>query len=138
MIFYLLKTKVKMAFTENILQKENHVLDVLLSDNEHIEWYKTELSDGGPEHKKILSALLLSVLDKLVKKVEVKTGTRFTPTSGMTISKEYNTGAEAFPIDVIMPKGGEEILEVISQAPDHELLVYLTALQAIEWSTKSL
>ncbi len=130
--------KEKAKLPQEFLLNKSYVFDQLLESSENKEWYWNELQNAGPDHKKVLTSILLSSVDKLVQKVEAKKHTKFEPQDGVSVTKEYTTGKEMFPINAILGNADPNIKEIIASAPDHELLVYLAALQAIDWVTRSI
>lgn len=130
--------KEKAKLPKELLLKKSYVFEQLLENSANKEWYWNELQNAGPDHKKVLTAILLSSVDKLVQKVEAKKHTQFEPQDGVSVTKEYTTGKETFPIYAILGNANDDVKEIIASAPDHELLAYLTTLQAIEWVTKSM
>lgn len=112
-----------------------------LLQGEGSDWYLNELKTGGPDHKRILSALLVTRIDKLVKKVEKKSKQKFTAADGMSFEKKYTTGKEQFPVAIVATGNMDtdnQIATALEDAPDHELVAYLTAMQALTWIEKQI
>ena len=96
------------------------------------------LVNEGPEHKQVLSALLLKRLYKLVQVVEKSHGHSFTPQKGYDLDS-WNHEEEEFvlPVQIPIKLAGvdkDKIVKAIGNAPGHEVLAYAMALQVIEWS----
>ena len=97
-----------------------------------------QLIHEGPEHKQILSSLLLKRLYTLVKSIEKSSGRTFQLQPGFELVSEtendYNLLPVAVPIHVSTGVVRKRIVTQISRAPEHELLAYAMALQVIEWA----
>ena len=116
-------------------------LTELLRDNEDQQWYLDEIAQGGPDHKKALSALLLEAADKLVTAVADKTGQSFSARPGTALTKDYSTGAHPFPVALPatnLTDKSSDLATLVQAAPDHELLAYLTAIQAMSWAAETM
>ena len=123
----------------NYVKDIDNMLTLFIKKKEDKEWAHDEIVNGGPLHKQVLSALLLSKAYELIKKTEQRTGEKFKPVKQTAVINNKYEEEYRMPVDVILPEEGEDnenIAGFIAKAPDHESLVYLMALQAIEWAAK--
>ena len=100
-----------------------------------------EIANHGPEHKQVLSALLLKRLYKLVQVLEKATGAEFSPQEGYLVTAQDHDLEVLIPVALPLQTGSktakENIIRAVSPAPVHEILVYAICLQAIEWGIKA-
>ncbi len=63
----------------------------------------------------------------------------FVPLKGTPVTNDKYEEKYIMPVDAVLPDkvfNKEEIAAAISKAPDHESLVYLMALQAMDWAVQ--
>ena len=97
-----------------------------------------EVDNEGPKHKQVFSALLLNRLFKMVRTIEKSSGTKFALQEGYELIQEKGEEEVALAVSVPINVGTDlekkQIADAISDAPEHEALVYAMCLQAIEWT----
>ncbi len=113
----------------------------LIKDQGEEQWVTEEITNGGPAHKQVLSALLLKRLYTLVKTLEKKLGTAFELQKGYEVESfthddERVTMPIALPLNAGTRADKQRIVATVAAAPLHELLVYTLCLQVIEWGIK--
>ena len=117
-------------------------LNKFVADQEQAQWCMEQLQDEGPEHKQVLNALLLNSLQPLVKEIEKLSGTSFTMQKGEELYAVHPEHLQEipvpFPIAANDATATKKITKVITQAPDHELLMYALLTQVSQWGTKAL
>ncbi len=117
------------------------LLALLIPDPKENKWATDQLTNEGPLHKQVLSALLLNRLDKLVQTIEKSTGTSFTLQSGYNLTKEKDGVEKVLPVAIPINLGSgidkNMVGEAISHAPEHEELAYAICLQVVDWAIKA-
>jgi len=117
------------------------LIDLVIPGDNERKWAIEQIDNEGPKHKQVFSALLLNRLFRLVRTIEKNTGTQFELQNGYELFKESDKNETALPIELPINLGTDlakkEIADAISHAPEHELLVYATCLQVVEWAIKT-
>ncbi len=122
---------------DNYLQNIDGLLALFIKKKEDREWAHEEIVYGGPRHKQVLSSLLLSKAFDLITQTEQRTGETFTPVKNTPVFNHKYEEEYTMPVDAILSEDNDDreaIAEMISKAPDHESLVYLMVLQAMDWA----
>ena len=121
-----------------LMGRQDGLLNLMIGNKQDRDWATEQLINEGPPHKQVLNSLLLNRLAAFVSTCEHKNGVAFTPQEGVTIT----TKKEETVVPVVMPINAGEISEIqviansISQAPEHEVLIYAITLQVLEWAMK--
>lgn len=114
------------------------LINLLITDATERKWATDQITNEGPKHKQVLTALLLKRLYKLVQTIEKKSGTSFELQQGYDLVKdEERTLPVTMPINLGASVDKEKIAEAIAHAPEHESLAYAMCIQVIEWSIKA-
>jgi hypothetical protein len=125
-----------------LIGSPDELINLLVRDSEERTWALDQVINEGPDHKQVYSALLLKRLFKLVKSIEKSTGIPFEPQKGNAIVAHRPEHEETIPISLPLTNGHraqeEEITNVLSHSPGHELVAFGALLQAIEWGIKAL
>lgn len=121
---------------EALVGTSDELINRLVADEGEREWALKEISNEGPEHKQVFSALLLQRMNKLVQAIEKNTGVAFAAQKGVEIvsAKDGTIIPVHLPATVVKKEQLEAVAEAISYSPGHELVAFVTLLQAIEWS----
>lgn len=127
---------VGIALTENV----EELLNALISDKDGREWAIEQVTTEGPLHKQVFSALLLQRMYKLVQVLQNISGAKLTAQPGTELvaaKADYTLMIPiTLPASAVKENSAEEISEILSHAPEHELAAFIPLLQAIEWSIK--
>jgi len=119
----------------------DELVNLMISDKTQKIWAIQQLTDEGPKHKQVLTALMLKSLYKLVRTIEKKSGTSFELQHGYELIKEIDDVKSQLPISLPINLGTgidkKKVAEAILQAPDHEALAYAMCIQVIEWAIKT-
>ena len=114
------------------------LIDLMIPSGDERKTAIEEVDNEGPKHKQVFSALLLNRLYKMVRTIEKSSGTKFALQEGYELIKEHEGNDVALSVSVPINVGSDlekkQIADAISQAPEHEALVYAICLQAIEWT----
>jgi hypothetical protein len=115
----------------------DELINVMIDDQKERDWALKKLINGGSHHKQVLTAVLLNRLNKLVKGIELKTGSSFVLQHGNEVVLEKHKHKMMLPIPMPIDAGDDmdtdEIVKAISHAADREILMYAICLQVIEW-----
>ncbi len=116
------------------------LVETLVCEADWQEWAIAELSNGGPRHKQVYSALLLARMHNLVLSIEQITKSRFKACEGLETEslKDEGTIPVALPFTVAGKEAFDATAEAVSHAPAHEIFAFNTLLQSIEWSIAAL
>ena len=99
-----------------------------------------EIDNEGPAHKQVFSALLLNRLNKMVHVIQKSSGAKFDLQEGYELVQDHKGNDVVLSVSVPINVGSDlekkQIADAISEAPEHEALVYAMCLQAIEWVIK--
>ena len=100
-----------------------------------------QLEHQGPKHKQVFTMLLLNRLAVLINAIEKRTTGKFSKEIGLSLNIKMENEVVllpvVFPNSTIRKNDQKNVAKQIIQAPEHELLAYVVALQAIEWSIKN-
>ncbi len=124
-----------------LINTETDFIKLFVKSTEENTWATEQITDEGPEHKQVLNATLLQQLSKLVKAIEAKTGQSLQLQPGETITShkhEETIIPVQFPLQNVLAKNKEAVLETIAKAPEHEVLVYAMLQQVATWGAKVL
>jgi hypothetical protein len=125
-----------------LIGRPDELINLLVRDPDEKTWALDLVINEGPDHKQVHSALLLRRLFKLVKSIEKSTGTPFVAQKGNTIVVHRPEHNETIPIAFPLSNGyraqEDEITNVLSHSPGHELVAFGALMQAIEWGIKAL
>ena len=114
------------------------LIDLMIADTKERKDAINEIDNEGPEHKQVFSALLLNRLNKMINAVQKSTGVKFTLLDGYELIRQHADDDAALAVSVPINVGADlekkQIADAISNAPEHEALVYAMCLQAIEWT----
>jgi hypothetical protein len=125
-----------------LIGKPDELINLLVKEPKENNWALDQVINEGPDHKQVHSALLLKRLFKLVKVIEKSTGIPFETQKGNFIVGHRPEHEEIIPIALPLSNGyranEEEIKEVLSRAPGHELVAFGAFLQAVEWGIKAM
>ena len=119
------------------------MIELLLMGDEEKKWTTDHIVDYGSRHKQVLTAMLLKRLYKLVQTIEKSSGIKFVMQEGFELKlKKDDEGKKMvlpviFPINLGSSVDGEKIIKVLSNAPEHEALVYAIYMQVVEWAIKA-
>lgn len=117
-------------------------LNKFVAEKEQAQWCMEQLQNEGPEHLQTLNALLLNSLQPLVKEIEKLSGTPFTLQKGEEIYAVHPDHLQEIPVLFPVAAGDatatKKITKVITEAPNHELLIYALLTQVNQWGTKAL
>jgi hypothetical protein len=118
----------------------DELINLLVTDQGQNTWALDQVTNEGPEHKQVYSALLLKRAFKLVKSIEKSTGIPFEAQKGNRIIALRPEHEETIPIALPLSNGyrahEQEITKVLSHSPGHELVAFGALLQAVEWGIK--
>ncbi len=103
------------------------------------DFWLREILHGGPSHKQVLSAMLLSNMSRKIFAKEKQSGSKFELAKGVSVF--YEDEKEEVPVPVEFVAEFDEITsnktaKLISKSPLHESIVYLITLQAMDWLAK--
>ena len=125
-----------------MIGKPDEMINLLVKYPEEKTWALDQVTNEGPDHKQVYSALLLKRVFKLVKSIEKGTGISFESQKGTVIVAHRPEHEETIPIALPLSNGHrakeEEIAKVLSHSPGHELVAFGAVLQAIEWGIKTM
>lgn len=125
-----------------LIDKPDELINLLITDPQQNEWAAEQVTNEGPNHKQVYSALLLNRMYKLVQSIECSAGVSFIVQKGLEIisakHEEEFTIPVQLPATAVKKEQTEEVLKVLSHAPEHELIAFTALLQAIEWSIKAM
>jgi len=117
------------------------LINLLIKDADLNQWATEHIVNEGPKHKQVLTALLLKRLYALVQSIEKSTDTPFALQEGYELSKEKGGKGDVLPVSLPIHLGlgmnADIVAEVVSKAPEHEVLAYAMGLQVIEWAIKA-
>ena len=119
----------------------NELIAMMIKSTANQNQVRKEIVTEGPDHKKVLTALLLDRVTEMIKTVEAKTKTEFKPQFGFEVQlqdEEKTFLPLSFPIHHSSQVNTKKIVETIAHAPEHEILAYGMALQAIDWVIQTL
>lgn len=126
----------------NLVGSPKELINLLVEDSSKKEHIIKQISNGGPKHKQVLSALLLKRMYALMQLIEKRKGVKFSIQKGHEIILEKHDEEHAlpipFPISIGTKINKEKIVKAISRAPEHEALTFAMSLQVIEWAMKEL
>ena len=121
-----------------LIGSSSELINLMISDGDQKKRATKSLDSGGPKHKQVLSALLCKRLHRLVKTIEKTSGTSFALQQGyvLPLKNEDDELDLSIPIPINLGRGidKQKIIKVISDAPEHEALIFVMALQVIEWA----
>ncbi len=119
----------------------DELIKLLISDVATQEHIHDQIINEGPEHKQVLSALLLRRLFKLVKALGKCCDAKFVLQQGSNIVVEKHDVLTEIPVPMPLNVGSKvsknDIIKSIANAPEHEALLFAMSMQAIEWSIKA-
>jgi len=119
----------------------DELIHLIIKDPQEQMWASDELTNKGPVHKQVLSALLLKRLYQLVKTIEKSSGATFLLQDGYELRLEDHKDVQVLPVKMPVNLGSnfdeQKIADAIAHAPVHEVLAYAMCLQVIEWSIKA-
>ena len=119
---------------EHVEDSTYKLLTLFIDKTEDRDWAYEEITKGGPPHKQALSALLSAKTLALITATEERTGEKFATLPGTKIMNHKYEEEYIMPVEVVLDKTA--VTDLISKAPDHEALVYLMAMQAIDWAAR--
>jgi hypothetical protein len=126
----------------NSVGNPGELIDLLFTSYAGKKHAVEQIMHEGPEHKQVLSSLLLGRLYTMVTLLEKCTDTKFQLQTGNQLKIQTADGKVAFPlavpIVVAQEKEVKKVAAVISLAPEHELLAYAMCLQVVGWAIKVL
>lgn len=125
-----------------LIGKSDELINLLITEPEKREWAIEQVTNEGPEHKQVFSALLLNRMFKLVQLIEEKTNVSFAAQKGNEIISKKNEDEFIIPLQLLATalkkEQTEDVLKILSHAPEHELIAFTALLQATEWSIKAI
>ena len=132
----------KKGLGTDLIGSPDELVKLMIKDPADQKWVLKEISNEGPPHKQVLTALLLKRLYKLVRTIEKSSGTVFSLQKGnMVQSETHDEEAVVMPVDIPVNLGNkaekDDVVEAVSAAPLHELLAYTLCLQVVEWAVKT-
>lgn len=132
----------KKGVSLQLISKPDKLINLLIKEPEQKEWAIGQVINEGPEHKQVYSALLLNRMFKLVQSIEKSTGISFAAQKGHEIISEKHEDELIIPVQLpatsVSKEQTEEVVKVLSHAPEHEIIAFTALLQAIEWSIKAI
>ncbi len=118
------------------------LFDRVIVDPAERKWALDQIVNEGPDHKQVHAALLFRSMLALIVKLEKQSGKKFISQSGeKLISVKHDEEQEfpvVFPSSALGKRNHSAILELLSHAPQHELVLFSTLLQSIEWVTSAI
>lgn len=131
----------KQGVGSDLMGTPDELIKLMIKEPADQKWALKEIINEGPPHKQALTALLLKRLYKLVKTLEESTGSVFELQKGNVITTEAQEEEMPSPVQLPLNLGSkvnkEQLADIISHAPAHELLAYTICLQVIEWGIKT-
>lgn len=125
-----------------LLGSPSELVSILLKDAGERKEVIAQVTEHGPKHKQVLTALVLRRLYKLLRTIEAKTGKKFIAQKGftLTVAKDEDDMQLPFAIPINVSSGFDKkkIVKAISKAPIHEALTSAMCLQVLEWAIDSL
>ena len=119
------------------------MIALLIHGDKEKQKVNDQVINHGSKHKQVLTALLLKRLFKLVQTIEKSSGTKFEIQEGFEVIVERDDKDKDIVLPVIFPINlgssvdEKKIIKAISNAPEHEALVYAIYMQVVEWAIKA-
>ena len=92
-----------------------------------------QLQQEGPAHKLLQNEWLFEALLQLVKSVEKQSGKKMKNSKGSPLVWAHKKERMEFPVPLPFKKEAADI-QLFTEGPEHETLMYSMALQVIHWA----
>ena len=118
----------------------DELVKLITTDKKEREMALESITQEGPPHKQVYSALLLKTMHRLVKELEKHSGEKFAPADGIRLESEKDEVEVPIPLvsPVITKQEANKIADMLSHSPAHEIAAFNTLLQAMNWGIKTL
>lgn len=95
-----------------------------------------QLQHEGPAHKLLQNEWLFEALQQLVKSVEKQSGKKMENSIGSPLVWAHKKERMEFPVPLPFKKDAPDI-QLFTEGPEHETLMYSMALQVIHWAANT-
>lgn len=96
-----------------------------------------QLEQEGPPHKLLQNQWLFEALQQLVKTAEQQSGKKFENRMGSPLVWNHKKERMEFPVPLPFKKEAPHI-QLFTEGPEHETLMYSMALQVIHWAAAAI
>jgi hypothetical protein len=123
-----------------LIEVNEALLNRLFSNPDEQHWALDVLQNQGSEQQRVLAALMLKRIGKLLTTIEVSHGVQFVLQQGEVLMNTEHTHREITSVPLPLHLGFEynqkQIAASVSHAPLNEILLFTVSLQVIDWAIK--